>query len=88
MILIHELAHELLHWNPETRPQLTKEQKELEAEATAYVVANVLGIPETNSKEYLALYCKSYDLEESLEAIHETSQKILNAVLTEVTKVA
>jgi len=83
LILIHELAHELLHWNPETRPELSKELKELEAEATAYVVANALGIPATNSEQYLALYFKSYDLEESLEVIHETSQKILNAAITE-----
>ena len=82
LILIHELAHELLHWNPETRPNLTREQKELEAEATAYVVANALQIPETNSERYLALYHKSYDLEESLESIHETSQKILTEILT------
>lgn len=81
LILIHELAHELLHWNPETRPKLTREQKEMEAEATAYIVAKALGIPETNSEKYLALYKRSYDLEESLEAIHETSQKILQATL-------
>ncbi len=78
LILIHELAHELLHWNPETRPKLTREQKELEAEATAYVVAQALGIPETNSEKYLALYQKSCSLEESLEAIHQTSRKILS----------
>ena len=81
LILIHELAHELLHWNLETRPKLTREQKELEAEATAYVVANALQIPVTNSDRYLALYHKSYDLEESLESIHETSQKILTEIL-------
>jgi len=82
LILIHELAHELLHWDAEKRPKLTREQKEMEAEATAYVVANALGIPETNSTEYLALYHKSYSLEKSLEVIHETAQKILNATIT------
>jgi len=79
LILVHELAHELLHWDAEKRPKLTREQKEMEAEATAYVVANALGISETNSTEYLALYYKSYSLEKSLEVIHETSRKILSA---------
>jgi len=61
LILLHELAHEMIHWDPEKRPQLTREIKELEADAVAFVVAENLNI-QNNSDKYLALYHKSYDL--------------------------
>jgi len=79
LILIHELAHEMIHWDPEKRPKLTKEIKELEADSVAYVVAENLGI-QSNSDKYLALYHKSYDLQESLEVIHVTAHEILNFI--------
>jgi antirestriction protein ArdC len=80
LILIHELAHEFIHWDPEKRPKLTKEQKELEAEAVAYVVSQQIGLPESNSDKYLALYHKSYDLQLSLEIIHRAAQEILHGI--------
>lgn len=79
LILVHELAHELIHWDPEKRPELTKEQKELEAEAVAFVVSEGIGI-QNNSDKYLALYHKSYDLQLSLENIHRAAQEILSAI--------
>ena len=82
IILIHELAHEIIHDSSQVRHQLTTEQKEMEAEATAWIVAQHIGLPETNSDRYLALYHKSYDLQESLAVIHKTSQQIINSLIT------
>ena len=79
LILVHELAHELIHWDPEKRPELTKEQKELEAESVAYVVSESVGL-QNNSDKYLALYHKSYDLQLSLEIIHSAANEILSAI--------
>jgi antirestriction protein ArdC len=78
LILIHEIAHELIHNSGQKRHELTTEQKELEAEATSFVVSNQLGLPETHSDKYLALYEKSYDLQLSLEFIHAAAQEILH----------
>jgi len=80
IILLHELAHELIHDTLQKRAQLSKEQREMEAEATAWVVAQHIGLPETNSDSYLALYHKSYDLQESLAVIHNASQQIINSL--------
>lgn len=77
IILIHELAHEMIHDTIQTRLKLSKEQKEMKAEAVAYVVSQQLDLPETNSDKYLALYHKSYDLQESLKVIHQASQEII-----------
>lgn len=78
IILLHEIAHERIHDTKQKRIELTKEQCELEAEAVAWLVSQQLGLPETNSDKYLALYQKSYDLEKSLSVIHSTSQEILD----------
>ncbi|NPV53777.1 MAG: ImmA/IrrE family metallo-endopeptidase [Firmicutes bacterium] len=53
-VITHELAHELLHRNPENGG-LSREQKEIEAEAVAFVVCSHFGI-ETASANYLALW--------------------------------
>ena len=75
-ILVHELARELLH-NKEERMKLSKEIKEMEAEATNFVVMNNYGI-ETKSAKYLALYKNSYDLEKSLARIKKIISKIIS----------
>lgn len=58
--LAHEIAHSLLHWTEDghkitTREgkEIDKRQRELEAEATAYVVRNYFGI-QSPSQFYLA----------------------------------
>ncbi len=81
VILLHELAHEIIHDSSEKRCKLNTEQKEMEAEATAYILGQHIGLPETNSADYLSLYHKSYDLQESLAVIHGASQKIIGALM-------
>jgi len=60
--LVHEIAHSLLHWTADghkitTRDghEIGKQQRELEAEATAYVVCSYFGI-QSPSDFYLATY--------------------------------
>ena len=78
-VLIHEISHCLLHFG-ESKPNL--KQRELEAEATSFVVASHFGLnPE--SKFYLASYgVKASDLLESLPAIQQTAAQIISACAT------
>jgi hypothetical protein len=78
-VLIHEISHCLLHFG-ESKPNL--KQRELEAEATSFVVASHFGLnPE--SKFYLASYgVKACDLLESLPVIQQTAAQIISACAT------
>jgi antirestriction protein ArdC len=80
-VLVHELAHCLLHFGDSHRPNL--KQRELEAEATAYTVAHHFGL-ELQSNFYLASYgVKAADLLESLPIIQKTAHEIIQAVTAE-----
>ena len=73
--LVHEIAHEILHWGD--RKDLTKQEKEIEAEATAYVVCKHFGIP-VKSHNYLASYDVTAEkIMQHLEAIARASKQIL-----------
>jgi antirestriction protein ArdC len=74
-VLVHELGHELLHQKDES--ELSKEVKEMEAEATAFVVMDHYGL-DIKSDKYLALYKESYDLKQSLKRIDNLSSEIIN----------
>jgi len=71
-ILVHELGHAMLKHDV----NLSREIKELEAEAVAFVVMDHYGI-EIKSDKYLALYKKDYDLKESLKRIHKVATRII-----------
>lgn len=76
--LAHELAHELLHWNGEEKG--TKRQRELEAEATAYVVLNHFGM-QSGSRFYLNGYGVTGEmLRASMQIIAATSRKIIEKI--------
>ena len=78
-VLSHELAHELLH-DLHARRTLSTKVKELEADATAYVVSRHFGL-ETQSSVYLALYrVEEVDVKESLDRIISTASKIICGV--------
>lgn len=75
LVLIHEYAHELLHWDGVER---SKQVEECHAEAVAYVVANALGINDPYAADYLQNWGndeKSFLKE--LKVITETAQNIL-----------
>jgi antirestriction protein ArdC len=82
--LAHEIAHSLLHWDADghkitTRDgkEIGKQQRELEAEAVAYVVGSYFGI-QSPSDFYLATYNVSPAmLLEAVETIAKTVKRIL-----------
>ena len=83
--LAHEIAHSLLHWTEgghkiTTRDgkEIDKRQRELEAEATAYVVSNYFGI-QSPSDFYLATYSVTPAmLLQAVETIAATVKTILS----------
>lgn len=77
---VHEVAHSLLH-NKNSKLNLSKEQKEFEAESVAYVVCKNLNV---DSKENNFLYLANWvgkedisDFKDSLDRIQKTSNDIL-----------
>ena len=68
MVLVHELSHVLNHYG-ENRRELSKEQKELEAESIAYIIGQRMGIDTQVNVNYMAIYKKDYDLMSSIGAI-------------------
>jgi len=75
-VLIHEISHCLLHF-AESKPNC--KQRELEAEATAFVVASHFGLA-PQSGFYLASYgITAADLLESLPTIQQTATAIISA---------
>lgn len=74
--LIHEIAHEILHKESE----LSKQQQEIQAEATAYVVMKHFNM-KAKSFNYLALYDVDYrKIMENLYAIAEASKEVIEFV--------
>ena len=79
-VLAHELAHEMLH-GPQERDSLSKKVKELEAEATAFVVSRHFGL-DTKAPTYLALYrVEEVDIMASLNRIVSTASKIIRGIV-------
>jgi len=85
--LVHELAHEMLH-RSERRTLTTKQVRETEAEAVAFVVCQSLGL-ETGSAsaDYIQLWSGSAKLlQESLEVVQRTAAVILGGIAPKPTE--
>ncbi|MHB8902926.1 MAG: ArdC-like ssDNA-binding domain-containing protein [Thermoguttaceae bacterium] len=80
-VLAHELAHERLHGDPDSRPE-AKTVRETEAEAVAYVVCRAFGLDcSTRSSDYIQLYQGSEaTLAESLGRIQHTAARIIRSL--------
>jgi len=79
--LAHEVAHELMH-RDERRASTSKQSRETEAEAVAFVVCQAIGL-ETGSaaQDYIQLYEGDAKLlTASLEHIQQTATQILHAI--------
>ncbi len=82
--LAHEIAHSLLHWTEDGKKittrdgrEIGKRQRELEAEAVAYVICSYFGIT-SPSNFYLATYqVTPAMLLEAVETIGKTAKTIL-----------
>ena len=75
-VLVHELAHEVLHHGGEPKP---KQTVELEAEAVAYTVCRAVGLDtNTAASDYIQLYHGNrQDLAAALSTIQRTASAIL-----------
>ncbi|MCF8000470.1 MAG: ImmA/IrrE family metallo-endopeptidase [Halanaerobiales bacterium] len=80
-VCCHELAHEKLHYNCDTK-ELSKEIVELEAEAVSFVVMEYFNI-KTLSEKYLALYKKGHNLMDSFKRIKSVSKEIIKGILAQ-----
>jgi len=80
--LVHELAHEMLH-RTERRTLTTKQVRETEAEAVAFVVCQSLGLQTgTASVDYIQLWNGDAKLlQESLEVVQRTAYIILGGIV-------
>ena len=79
--LVHEIAHEMLH-RGERRTLTTKQVRETEAEAVAFVVCQSVGLQTgTASTDYIQLWHGDAKLlQESLEVVQRTAAVILGGI--------
>lgn len=79
-VLVHELAHELIHWGS-YRPR-PRNVQEIEAEAVSYVVSQAVGLESgTVSSDYILMYDGTVDsLAASLDAVRDTASEIIGAI--------
>ena len=79
--LTHEIAHEMLH-RGDRRTLTTKQVRETEAEAVAFVVCQAVGLETgTASADYIQLWHGDANLlRESLEAVQQTAAVILGGI--------
>jgi len=78
--LAYELAHEFLHWESNRREGMTREQRELEAEATSYALLSQYGI-EQPSQNYLASWnADAETITASLQTIRAAVHHIMTAM--------
>lgn len=81
-VLVHELAHEVLH-HGEGAQRGTKTVRETEAEAVAFVVTHAVGLHNgTASADYIRLYDgDTKTLAASLDRIQKTAAAVIGAVV-------
>jgi hypothetical protein len=82
--LVHEIGHEMLH-RGNRRTLTTKQVRETEAEAVAFVVCQSVGLKTgTASADYVQLWHGDANLlRESLEAVQQTAAVILGGIAPE-----
>ncbi len=82
-VFVHELAHEILHPDRETRKRLNHAVKETEAEAVAHVVCQALGLNGVDhTADYIHLHNGDREVfANSMQRIQKCASGILNDVL-------
>lgn len=93
-VILHEIAHSELHRNIEKlKNELNVDRvshsiRELQAEATAFSVAQNFGLEtDTSSFKYIATYAKGFDMQElkqSLDVIYRETESLTNAIEKEL----
>jgi len=79
--LVHELAHEILHWSLEgqqERKTLSRKDLEIDAESTAFIVLNHYGFETQDTPRYIALWQGTgADVRKRREAISKSVKTII-----------
>lgn len=78
--LVHEIAHELLHWQDGkvVAPNHSRSQGEIEAESVAFVTLSAMGFDVEGSKFYLAAWDGDKDkVKSSLTVISKTAKTLI-----------
>lgn len=82
--LVHELAHEVLHWAEEYKDRRTGEgrkEREIDAETVAYIVLKHYGFETKDSPRYLALWqAKGEDVRKRRDNISKAVKQIVNGM--------
>lgn len=83
--LVHETAHEVLHWRTlekgERDSESKRKEKEIDAEPTAYVVLGHFGFPTKDTKNYLALFGATGDeVRARRKNIQKAAMEIINGI--------
>lgn len=82
LTLLHEYAHELLHWSVEGKAQAPK-VKECHAEAVSFLVSHFYGIRNPFSADYLQHWGNTpQDLLAELEVVRRTAARIISRLET------
>lgn len=74
--LIHEIGHMLLH---ENQPDMSREEKETEAESVSFVVSTHFGL-ETKAPVYLSSWTEPKQIKEHADRIIQVAHKIIEYV--------
>ena len=79
--VVHEITHTLLHWGPD-KGDITRSQKEIEAEATVYIVLDYFGYQDTQFvANYLNLHAKTgQDVLDRYEKIDKAARNIIKGI--------
>ncbi|BAL01902.1 hypothetical protein OBV_p-00470 (plasmid) [Oscillibacter valericigenes Sjm18-20] len=93
-VLFHEMGHADLHKNLESLAQqmgedkISREMREVQAEATAFATASTFGIEtDTSSFNYLAVYSRGFELQDfqkSLSVIYKETQALTADIKAEL----
>lgn len=88
--LLHEMGHADLHNTLTKAKELSREMREVQAEATAYMVGKQFGIQtDISSFQYLSLYAKGLEVESlhsSLQAIQKATSTLMLDISNELKK--
>lgn len=81
-ILVHEVAHEILHQGEARRERrTTTNQRELEAESVSFIVCTAIGLDHSGASDYIKLYDGTKEgLQAALQFIQQTAQTILKGI--------
>lgn len=78
---VHEVAHELLHWKDPEGKKSNSRDKEIDAEATAYIVLKHFGIETQDTSNYLALWrATGADVRARRGNIQRAAKEIINGI--------